>query len=96
MRGMPVSYTDFLGGFGIEGLELREWKRLLDRSAWAKRNPRRWSVIDAWAGLGMRLGSRTYGDYLAGHRTIPLETAHIAELSLPRNRLGTYLQGCSR
>lgn len=97
VRGMPVSYTDFLSGFGIEGLELREWKRLLDRSAWAKRNPRRWSVIDAWAGLGMRLGSRTYADYLAGHRTIPLETAPVAELFAdPVSIRDLFIQGCSR
>lgn len=97
MRGLPVVYADLLHGFGLEKLGLEEWKRQLDRSDWAERNPRRWSVIDAWAGLGLRLGSLTYADYLAKHRTLSLDTASVTELSaIPTSIRDLLVQGSSR
>lgn len=97
LRGMSVSYAEFLGGFGLEELGLSEWKRLLDRSEWATQNPGRWSVLDAWAGLGMQLGSRSYADYLAGFRTISLDAAPVTELSaLPESIRNLLTQEFSR
>ncbi|MEU9809054.1 AMP-binding protein [Mycobacterium sp. NPDC050853] len=97
VRGMAVPYAEFLGGFGLDELELREWKRRLDLSDWAKRNPRRWSVIDAWSGLGMRLGSRTYADYLAEYPTISLGAAPVTELAaVPESIRDLLAQGRSR
>ncbi len=97
VRGRAVSYAEFLGGYGLDELELRAWKRLLDGSDWAKRNPRRWSVIDAWAGLGMRLGAQTYADHLAGYPTISLESASVAELpAVPESIRDLLAQGRSQ
>lgn len=97
VRGTPIAYAELLGGFGLDELELHEWKYLLDSSDWAKRNPRRWSVIDAWADLGMRLGARTYADYLAGYRTISLGAVPVTEISaVPGPIPDLLMQGCSR
>ncbi|EFV14580.1 AMP-binding protein [Segniliparus rugosus] len=92
-RGAKVAYAEFLAQFGPEELDLPEWKRRLDRSGWAKRNPGRWAVIDAWAALGERLGARSYADYLADRRTVALGVEAVAEfdggreLSAVRSRL---------
>ncbi|MBF9519961.1 peptide synthase [Mycobacteroides chelonae] len=96
VRGMEVRYAEFLAGFGLDELELSEWKQLLDGSDWAKRNPRRWSVIDAWAGLGLRLGSQTYADHLARYPTISLDAA-VSELgAVPESIRDLLVQGCSQ
>lgn len=96
VRGMQVRYTEFLAGFGLDELELSEWKQLLDGSDWAKRNPRRWSVIDAWAGLGLRLGSQTYVDHLARYPTISFDAA-VSELgAVPESIRDLLIQGCSQ
>ncbi|MCI4676640.1 AMP-binding protein [Candidatus Mycolicibacterium alkanivorans] len=81
VRGEAVEYAEFLGAFACDEVDVAEWKRRLDRSAWAARNPRRWSVIDAWISLGMRLGSRSYAEYLAEYPTIGLEVESVAELA---------------
>jgi thioester reductase-like protein len=56
VHGEQVSYTELLGGYALDELEVTEWKRRLDQSNWARMNPRRWSVVDAWVSLGMQLG----------------------------------------
>ncbi|QCH22337.1 AMP-binding protein [Mycobacteroides salmoniphilum] len=97
VRGRSVPYAEFLGGYGLEELELRAWKRVLDLSDWARRNPRRWSVIDAWAGLGMRLGAQTYAEHLAGYPTIPLDAAPVTELpAIPESIRDLLVQGRSQ
>lgn len=80
VRGEAVAYTEFLSEYARDGLEITEWKHRLDHSIWAKRNPRRWSVIDAWLALGMRLGTRSYTEYLADYPTIALGVESVAEL----------------
>jgi len=81
VHGEQVSYTELLGGYALDELEVTEWKRRLDQSNWARMNPRRWSVVDAWVSLGMQLGGRRYTEYLAEAPTIALGLDHVAELS---------------
>ncbi|WP_421842999.1 AMP-binding protein [Mycobacterium sp.] len=80
LRGEAVAYAELLSDFARDEIDILEWKQLLDQSDWAKRNPRRWSVVDAWVTLGMRLGARTYAEYLADFPTIALEVESVAEL----------------
>jgi non-ribosomal peptide synthetase component F len=80
LRGETLAYPELLGEFAIEELDPMEWKHRLDHSGWAKRNPRRWSVVDAWITLGMRLGARTYAEYLAAYPTIDLDIGPVTEL----------------
>ncbi|MGH3724452.1 MAG: AMP-binding protein [Mycobacterium sp.] len=97
LRGTEVPYTEFLGGYGLHEVDLREWRRRLDLSEWATRNPRRWSVIDAWAGLGMKLGSRTYAEFLSDYATIALDVGPGAELvAAPESLRDLLEQGRSR
>ncbi|MUM20057.1 MULTISPECIES: AMP-binding protein [unclassified Mycobacteroides] len=97
VRGLEVPYTEFLAGYGLEEVDLGEWMRRVDLSEWAACNPRRWSVIDAWAGLGMRLGSRTYAEFLADYPTIALESGPGVELVAAPESLRDLLEhGCSR
>lgn len=79
IRGEAVAYAGFLSEFTGDELAVAEWKHRLDRSDWAKRNPRRWSVIDAWVTVGMRLDMRSYSDY----PTIALGVKPVAELVAP-------------
>ncbi|MEE3062909.1 MAG: AMP-binding protein [Actinomycetota bacterium] len=79
-RGEAISYADFLGEYGFDELDPIEWKHRLDQSAWAKRNLRRWSVVDGWFTLGMRLGARSYAEYLADRATIALGVDSVTEL----------------
>ncbi|MDR3659220.1 MAG: AMP-binding protein [Mycobacterium sp.] len=79
LRGEKVHYTAFLGSFGFDAIDIGEWQYRLDRSEWATRNPLRWAVIDAWAGLGARLRGRTYADYLAEYPTIEVNFEFGAE-----------------
>ncbi|MGB8407407.1 MAG: AMP-binding protein [Mycobacterium sp.] len=81
LRGQRVPYTEFLGEFAGATVDLAEWKQRLDRSAWSRRNPLRWAVIDAWVGLGARLAGRTYGDYLAQYPTVDIEVESVAEVA---------------
>ncbi len=80
LRGTRVEYTGFLARFGSAELSVHEWKQRLDDSSWAKSNPRRWAVIDAWLTLGARLDGRTYGQYLADHPTLEVQADHVTEL----------------
>ncbi len=80
LRGQALAYAEFLGEFAREELDPMEWKDRLDHSEWAKRNPRRWSVIDAWITLGMRLGTRSYADYLGAYPSIELDIDLVTEL----------------
>lgn len=80
LRGAVVDYAEFLAGFGSEELDVAAWKQRLDDSDWAHRNPRRWSVIDAWVTLGMRLGGRSYAQYLADYPTVDLQVNLVTEL----------------
>ncbi|MDH6194626.1 acyl-coenzyme A synthetase/AMP-(fatty) acid ligase/nucleoside-diphosphate-sugar epimerase [Mycobacterium frederiksbergense] len=80
LRGRAVAYRELLGGIARDEVDVPEWKHRLDESAWAKTNPRRWSVIDAWIGLGVRLDGRTYAQYLAEYPAVPLGIETIGEL----------------
>lgn len=80
LRGQAVGYREVLGTVAAEEVDSHEWKRRLDESDWAKANPRRWSVIDAWIGLGMRLGGRSYAEYLAAYPVLPLGIRTVGEL----------------
>lgn len=78
--GQPVSYPAVLGAVADERLDIHDWKRRLDESAWARANPRRWSVIDAWISLGVQLGGRSYPEYLAEYPALPLGVESVGEL----------------
>ncbi|OBK22085.1 peptide synthase [Mycobacterium asiaticum] len=79
-RGEAVEYASLLGDLGLDELDVAQWKQRLDDSEWAKANPRRWSVVDAWVSLGMRLGTRSYTEYLADFPAVALELGPAAEL----------------
>ncbi|BBY33248.1 hypothetical protein BST33_11155 [Mycolicibacter minnesotensis] len=81
LRGTPVEYSEFLARFGSAELSAPEWKQRLDDSPWARHNPRRWAVIDAWLTLGSRLDGRTYAQYLADYPTLEVQADHITELT---------------
>ncbi|OBA84095.1 peptide synthase [Mycobacterium sp. 1164966.3] len=91
VRGEAVEYGEFLSGYALDELDVAEWKHRLDESDWAKRNPRRWSVVDAWLGLGMRLGTRSYAEYLADYPTIALGIDSVGELAAPPQSLRTLV-----
>ena len=80
MRGQTVAYRQLLGTIAPEEVDSHEWKRRLDESDWARANPRRWSVIDAWIGLGLQLDGRTYAEYLAGYPALSLDVRFVGEL----------------
>jgi thioester reductase-like protein len=80
VRGQHVTYPQLLSEYAGEELDLVEWKHRLDRSDWAKRNPARWSIIDVWAALVARLGTRTYEDYFSDFPTIALDVESTTEL----------------
>lgn len=91
LRGERVPYTEFLGGFGFDAIDIGEWKERLERSAWAARNPARWAVIDAWVGLGTRLRGRAYADYLAEYPTVDVDFEAVAERSsAPESLRGVF------
>ncbi|OBF91812.1 peptide synthase [Mycobacterium sp. 852002-51163_SCH5372311] len=97
VRGEAVEYGEFLSGYAFDELDVAEWKYRLDESDWAKNNPRRWSVVDAWLGLGMRLGARSYAEYLADYPTIALGVDSVAELAAPPQSLRSLVaHGFSR
>ncbi|KAA1250464.1 AMP-binding protein [Mycobacterium simiae] len=97
IRGEPVAYAEFLSEFACDAVDIAEWKHRLDRSDWAKQHPRRWSVIDAWVSLGMRLGNRSYADYLADYPTIDLGVEPVAELvATPQSLQALLRRGCSQ
>ncbi|WP_205875781.1 AMP-binding protein [Mycobacterium camsae] len=91
VRGAAVDYAQLLGGFALDELEVAQWKQLLDDSDWATANPRRWSVVDAWVSLGMRLGARSYAAYLADYPTIAVDVESVAELAAPPESVDTVL-----
>ncbi|WKG01705.1 AMP-binding protein [Mycolicibacterium sp. HK-90] len=78
--GQTVSYPELLGAVAREPVDAPEWKRRLDESDWARANPRRWSVIDAWISLGVKLGGRSYPQYLAEYPALPLDIESVGEL----------------
>ena len=82
VRGDVVEYQEALGAVARDRLDVHEWKRLLDRSDWAAANPRRWAVLDAWVSLGLRLGGRSYADYLAEYPTLPLDVETVREFEV--------------
>lgn len=91
VRGASVDYAELLGGFAVDELEVAQWKQHLDHSEWATANPRRWSVVDAWVSLGMRLGARSYAEYLADYPTIALDVGSVAELAAPPESVDNVL-----
>ncbi|MUL66596.1 peptide synthase [Mycobacterium sp. CBMA 234] len=91
LRGEKVHYTEFLGSFGFDAIDIEEWKCRLDRSEWAARNPSKWAVIDAWVGLGARLQGRTYADYLAEYPTVDVDFEGVAECVSTPQSLRTVL-----
>lgn len=80
LRGEKVCYTELIGSFGLEVVDIEEWKHRLDRSTWADENRSRWAVIDAWVGLGARLAGRSYADFLAECPTVELDYESVAEV----------------
>lgn len=96
VRGEGLAYKEFLSRFGAEELGVTEWKQRLDESDWARRNPRRWSVIDSWITLGARLGSQSYAEYLDAFATIDLATDGVTELATtPRSLYDLVAHGLS-
>jgi non-ribosomal peptide synthetase component F len=83
LRGQRVAYQEVLGSVAGRRVGIDEWKRRLDESDWAKANARRWSVIDAWISLGLRLGGRSYAEYLGEFPALPLPVRGVAELVAP-------------
>ncbi|SOJ56243.1 Dimodular nonribosomal peptide synthase [Mycobacterium simulans] len=97
VRGASVAYAEFLSGYALDELDAEEWKHRLDKSAWATRNPRRWSVVDAWFGLGRRLGTRSYAEYLADGPTLALGVQSVVELdAAPESVRDVLAHGCSQ
>ncbi|GAB7143534.1 peptide synthase [Mycobacterium riyadhense] len=95
VRGAAVAYAEFLGGYALDELDAEEWKYRLDESDWATRNPRRWSVVDAWVGLGKRLGTRSYAEYLADCPTLALGVQSVVELdAAPESVRAVLAHGC--
>lgn len=93
LRGEAVSYREFLGSFVSDEVDPAQWKHRLDHSDWARRNPRRWSVIDAWITLGMRLGTRSYAEHLAAFPTVDLGIDSVTETAVrPGREPGSALQ----
>lgn len=92
VRGERVSYAGLLAEFGCAETEVAQWKHRLDESDWAADNPRRWSVLDAWVSLGMRLGTRSYGEYLADFPTVALNVERVAEVAAAPQALRSLLQ----
>ncbi|MDT5222486.1 MAG: hypothetical protein QOF15_4591, partial [Mycobacterium sp.] len=43
----------------------------------------RWSVVDGWVSLGMRLGARSYAEYLSDYPTLALGVDGVAKLCAP-------------
>ncbi|WP_085672758.1 AMP-binding protein [Mycobacterium szulgai] len=80
VHGEVLAYAELLSGYGLDELDVTQWKCLLDQSDWAKRNPRRWSVVDAWASLGRMLGPRSYAEHLAQYPAIDLGVVVVGEL----------------
>ncbi|MBP2451173.1 AMP-binding protein [Mycolicibacterium lutetiense] len=96
LRGQALAYRELLGTVASAAVDSHEWKRRLDESDWAKANPRRWSVIDAWIGLGSQLGGRSYADYLAAYPAVPLGIRSIGELvATPPPVRALLAHGCS-
>lgn len=95
VRGEPVAYAEFLRHYAGEELEVAEWKQRLDQSEWATRNPRRWSVVDAWVSLGMRLGTRSYAEYLAQYPSIAVPAESVGEVvAKPRSTWAPLAHDC--
>ncbi|KKB98396.1 AMP-binding protein [Mycolicibacter arupensis] len=95
LRATPVEYATFLAGFGTRESDVEQWKQQLDSSDWARGNPRRWAVIDAWLTLGMRLGERSYAQYLAGHASVDLQVEAVTEVWAPDSALAELVtHGC--
>ncbi|RFD24637.1 peptide synthase [Mycobacterium uberis] len=93
IRGTTIAYTDFLSEFASDEIDISEWKYRLDRSDWATRNPRKWSVIDAWVTLIMRLKMRSYEQY----PTMALGIESVAELVAPPQSIRALIgHGCSQ
>jgi hypothetical protein len=91
MRGQPVSYGELLGGIAGKRVAIDQWQRCLDESDWAKENPRRWSVIDAWMTLGHILGGRTYAQFLAQYPALPLNVRSVGEVAVEPEALHSLL-----
>ncbi|MDP7723329.1 AMP-binding protein [Mycobacterium sp. TY814] len=91
VRGEAVDYAKLLGGFAPDQLGVAQWKQRLDDSEWARANPRRWSVVDGWVDLGVRLGARSYGEYLADSPTLGLAVESVAEIAAPAEPVRSLL-----
>ncbi|CAM4312663.1 Plipastatin synthase subunit C [Mycobacterium basiliense] len=97
VRGAAVNYRDLLRGYSLEEITALDWKHRLDQSDWARRHPRRWSVVDGWFSLGMKLGDRSYAEYLADYPTIALGVESVTELTAPPRSVRALLaHGLSR
>ncbi|WP_409427485.1 AMP-binding protein [Mycobacterium sp. SMC-11] len=96
LRGTPVEYSEFLSRFGNRQCDVDEWKKQLDDSDWARHNPRRWAVIDAWLTLGTRLGEQSYPQYLARYPTVAVEVDIVTALTATVSSLPELVRhGCS-
>ena len=95
LRGTPVDYQQFLARFGSRSCDIEQFKQLLDASDWARANPRRWAVIDAWITLGLRLGDRSYQQYLAALACLELPVDNQAHVSAAASDLAEIVaHGC--
>ena len=90
-----MAYSEFLSGYALDEVDPSAWKHQLDQSDWAKRNPRRWSVVDAWITLGMKLDARSYAEYLSDYPTIAIGVETVAELvAIPQSIRALVAHGC--
>ncbi len=95
VHGEALAYSEFLSGYALDEVDPSAWKHQLDQSDWAKRNPRRWSVVDAWITLGMKLDARSYAEYLSDYPTIAIGVETVAELvAIPQSIRALVAHGC--
>lgn len=91
VRGAAVAYAELLNDYADAELDVAQWQHRLDHSDWAKRNPRRWSVVDAWLTLGKKLAGRSYAEYLAVYPTIALGVDPLTEIVAPPTSIPALL-----
>lgn len=91
LRGERVSYAELLDRVAPTEVGADEFKRRLDVSAWARSNPRRWSVVDGWFSLGQVIGNRTYAEYLAQYPAVDLDVSSVVEVRSSPEPIGDLL-----
>ena len=92
LRGENVAYQKILAAYGHQECDPVEWKNLLDRSDWARSNPRRWAVIDGWISLGQALGGRSFAERLGEDPGMPLDVTTVTELAANPESIAALLE----